>query len=260
VRIVGPDAASDLKKFGYVVCSYRGGDLELEQKGLLSEPGAQGFLVKCCTGGRERTLLAIDAPLGWPSPLGDSLVAHQAGDRLVAQPNNLFRRETDRWVRREIGKQSLDIGADKIARAAWRALDVLNELRTLAKQPIPLAWGPDFGERVAAIEVYPAATLKAHGLDSGGYKEASADGSAARKKLAKEKPFGKRAPWLVALSCDSVDVFDAGLCAIAGADFLDGLAPPPENMQLARKEGWIWVKAPKTPLGTPSKNQGKRRV
>lgn len=258
MRIIGLDAASHLKKFGYVVCRYQGGELELEEKGLLSEPGAQDFLARCCTGGRERTLLAIDAPLGWPSPLSDSLVTHQAGDRLVAEPNDLFRRATDRWVRSTIGKQSLDIGADKIARAAWRALDVLNELRTLSKQPIPLAWDPDFGERVAAIEVYPAATLKAHGLDSRGYKEASADGISARKALGKK--IGTRARWLVDPSRDSVDVFDAGLCAIAGADFLDGLAPPPENMQLARKEGWIWVKTPKTPPGNPSKDQGKRRV
>lgn len=258
MRIIGLDAASDSKKFGYVVCRYGREALALEQSGLLSERDAWNRLVKCCKGGRERTLLAIDAPLGWPSPLGDSLVTHQAGDRLTAPPNDLFRRETDRWVKREIGKQSLDIGADKIARAAWRALDVLNELRTLSRQPIPLAWDPDFGERVAAIEVYPAATLKAHGLDSGSYKEASADGEAARKKLG--KALGERAPWLAALSRDSIDVFDAGLCAIAGADFLDGLAPPPEDIQLARKEGWIWVKAPKMRPDTPSKHQGQRRA
>jgi hypothetical protein len=37
--------------------------------------------------------------------------------------------------------------------------------------PIPLAWTPANVSRVAAIEVYPAATLVAHRICSSGYKK-----------------------------------------------------------------------------------------
>jgi hypothetical protein len=40
------------------------------------------------------------------------------------------------------------------------------------------------------------------------------------------------------------DVLDALVCVLAGADFLAGRAMPPEDEQLAQKEGWIWVRRP----------------
>src|SRR5688500_17232343 len=49
--------------------------------------------------GSTRALLAFDAPLGWPRPMGESLVAHQAGAFLSVEADELFRRETDRFVR-----------------------------------------------------------------------------------------------------------------------------------------------------------------
>ena len=54
------------------------------------------------------------------------------------------------------------------------ALNGLARIRTGRSLPIPLAWtsGPTSG--VFAIEVYPAATLKAHGLPFQGYKESVA--------------------------------------------------------------------------------------
>jgi hypothetical protein len=40
----------------------------------------------------------------------------------------------------------------------------------------------------------------------------------------------------------SSDALDAAVCCLAGADFLKGLALEPENLEFAKKEGWIWVK------------------
>jgi predicted RNase H-like nuclease len=37
-------------------------------------------------------LLALDAPLGWPQPLGGMLANHQAGQRLQEEADQLFRR------------------------------------------------------------------------------------------------------------------------------------------------------------------------
>jgi hypothetical protein len=38
------------------------------------------------------------------------------------------------------------------------------------------------------------------------------------------------------------DVFDAAICLLAGADFLNGKCIHPDNLELAKKEGWIWVR------------------
>lgn len=241
MRIIGLDAAADLKNFGCVVCRYFGGALVLEDKRVLRNAAGETALAEQCGNEAERTLIAIDAPLGWPAGLGESLASHQAGSLLALGANDLFRRETDKWVKQVIDKQPLDVGADKIARAAWQALNVLNRLRTASHQPIPLAWQPDFVDRVAAIEVYPAATLQANGLKASGYKDQS-DGIDIRRKLS--AALAERAPWLAGLIHEKVDIFDAGLCAIAGADFLDGLACAPEDQTLAAKEGWIWVRPP----------------
>jgi hypothetical protein len=253
VRIIGLDAAADLANFGCVVCRHVGGVLELEDQSVLNDVGGEAALAWLCSDGSERTLIAIDAPLGWPAPLTDCLGRHQAGGPLTADANDLFRRETDKWVRRVTGKQSLDIGADKIARAAWQALNVLNRLRTASGQLIPLAWRPDFESRVAAIEVYPAATLVANGLNSTGYEDASR-GIEARRALS--EALAGRAPWLAELIHGKVDVFDAGLCAIAGADFMDGFACGPEDQTLAEREGWIWVRSPRPKPGPATGTNG----
>ncbi|MGQ0658699.1 MAG: hypothetical protein ACT4NU_11515 [Chromatiales bacterium] len=39
---------------------------------------------------------------------------------------------------------ALEVGADRIARAAYTALQALGLLRQMTNKPIPLAWSPDF--------------------------------------------------------------------------------------------------------------------
>ena len=48
----------------------------------------------------------------------------------------------------------------------------------------------------------------------------------------------------VAAATENADAFDAMLCVLAGQDFLSGRAMPPDNLELARQEGWIWVRRP----------------
>ncbi|MFW5796054.1 MAG: DUF429 domain-containing protein [Alkalispirochaeta sp.] len=72
--------------------------------------------------GETPILLCVDAPLGWPAPLADALPHHHAGSPLPGEANDLFRRITDREIRSRIGKTPLDVGADRIARAAHRTL------------------------------------------------------------------------------------------------------------------------------------------
>lgn len=236
--IVGLDAASDLRKFGVVVGHWHDDKLSLVGSGTLDQRETRDLLhghLRVAS----RALLAIDAPLGWPAALGRALASHQAGEAVVVPQNSLFRRATDTMVHARTGKLPLEVGADRIARAAWQALNVLDQLRVATAAEIPLAWTPAFGDRIAAIEVYPGAMLKATGGNPAGYKE-PAEGRAARAAIAQR--FTDRAPWFTGLIDARIDVFDAALCTLAGVDFLLGLATPPDDLQLARKEGWAWVR------------------
>ena len=187
----------------------------------------------------SRTLLALDAPLGWPEPLGDHLANHLAGDPLCESPNKLFRRATDDFIKDKIDKRPLDVGADRIARTAYAALALLSKLSKHIQYPVSLAWESTF-DSIAAIEVYPAATLIAHGQSAAGYK--GKDGQKARATILS---------WLTKLIDISVDhkkllvsndnALDSVMCVLAGCDFLLNRCYPPTNLALAKKEGWIWV-------------------
>jgi predicted RNase H-like nuclease len=192
--------------------------------------------------GSAPTLIALDAPLGWPSAFGQTLAVHQAGAPIQVEPDLMFRRLTDRVVRQEIGKQSLDVGADRIARTAHAALKLLQDLRQETGKPIPLAWKPALEAEVCAIEVYPAATLKVHQIAVPGYKDK--DGQAQRRLLLGQLGQLIRLPDDLDAMVKSDDALDAAICVLAGADFLRGPVIEPTDVATAEKEGWIWVRRP----------------
>ena len=179
----------------------------------------------------HKTLIAVDAPLGWPTAMGAFLSRHSAGQCLDADPNMMFRRMTDIRVRMATGKTPLDVGADRIARTAHSALRLLQLIRERTGLEIPLAWTPDFGG-CAAIEVYPAATLKVHGLRCQGYKTPG-DAEARREMLAGLGPL-MALPDDLRPSLERADALDACVCMLAAADFLTGSAMPPPEAGLAR--------------------------
>lgn len=189
-----------------------------------------------------RVLLALDAPLGWPAAFSE-LARHGAGEPVKAARHEAFNRVTDRFVKDRIGQQPLRVGADLIAMTAHWALEMLSDVRRLSGEPIPLAWQPSLGT-CAVIEVYPAATLRAHGLRCAGYKKDEDSHREARSELlralAREVDVSTVADCAIAQS----DVLDAIVCCLAGLDFLSGAALPPTDRELARKEGWIWVRDP----------------
>ena len=120
-----------------------------------------------------------------------------------------------------------------------------------AGAPIPLTWRPDALPRAdvsterpraspQAIEVYPAATLRAHGAAERGYTQ---PGSEARTRVATFVRGRLRVAAELPLEPLPADAFDAVLCVIAGIDAARGEATPPDDEALARREGWIWVRA-----------------
>ena len=260
VRLIGVDCAAQHKRFGVAL-----GELNDHGVRVLAASTGHADVLPilrewCEADPATPTVLAFDAPLGWPAPLGPALNDHAAGDPLPADSNALFRRATDDFVAATLGKRPLEVAADKIARVAVRALRVLADLRTTLGRPLPLLWEPgsppaltDEATGGGAIEVYPAATLSARGLPLAGYKAkgaakrplARAARTALLERLANEVRFEADRESLIA----SDDALDAAVCVLAAADFARGaVARPPTDLPEAtlRREGWIWFGPPPT--------------
>ena len=240
--LVGLDAATKFEKFGFA-CGYVRNDIvQIDRAGLLKGPECSDALAEIIIPALKTAtdaLIAIDAPLGWPGGMATALGPHMAGELIRTDPGMLFLRETDRDIKKRVGKTPLEVGADRIARTAHAALCVLHLLRQGVGKPIPLAWSRKF-EGVVAVEVYPAATLIGWGCDSTGYKKPT--DVAAREGIA-DKLSGAIAGLSAAVG-GPADVFDACLCLVAAKDFLDGRAMRPRDHDLAIKEGWIWARRP----------------
>jgi len=237
--LIGIDCAVQAKNIGLALASFDGEGAKIDQVILGGGRISIADIIAGWLSDAQEALIALDAPLGWPKALGTALYTHAAGDPIRVEPNRLFRRETDLFVKRKIGKQPLDVGADRIARTAQSALNLLDEIRELTGQAIPLAWKPGGLSGVSAIEVYPAATLITHDLQVRGYKRA--DGQQARRELVNKLRGHISLPADVSILENSDDALDAAVCVLAGADFLRGEVYEPRDLELAKKEGWIWV-------------------
>lgn len=238
--LIGLDAASSLSKFGYAIGRYDAGCLRIESAGLIesrAEANAIDAHIAPALREADKALIAIDAPLGWPATLAAELKIHRAGEAFSTEKDALFQRQTDLFTHKRLGKKPLEVGADRIARAAHRALDVLQHLRRASGKSIPLAWSAQFSG-VAAIEVYPAGTLIARDLPHSSYKkDEQADvRHAIANALSGDLPDLKR------YADGNADVFDACLCLIAAKDFVDGVSVPSEDLDASYVEGWIWVR------------------
>lgn len=248
LRIVGVDCAVKPENTGVAAAVLRGSRVEVTEVSRFRSPDDRAAQIQRLLKGWNRVLIAMDAPLGWPVELGRTLRDHRAGKPLRVDPDQLFRRETDRLVHRDVGKRPLDVGADRIARTAHAALKLLGEVGDLLGQEILLAWQPGFKGSVAVIEVYPAATLKAHGIEPRRYRETN---KAARQRAAAARHgLVERLRRELILRVDttvlveSPDALDAIICILAAADFLRGHCIAPEDEHRAKAEGWIWVRRP----------------
>jgi predicted nuclease with RNAse H fold len=187
------------------------------------------------------TKLGLDAPLGWPEPFLEFLVAQRDGMPLpptdLAGRRRLAYRETDRAVTALTGLRPLSVAADRIGHAAMRAVGLVVALGT-AGHPTDRD-GTGF-----VVESYPAAALNRWGLPHTGYK--GADNSMLRAALVTD--LARVAPRLqlgeyAELCRTSDDAFDAVICGlIARAAALGAVHQPgPEHARLAVTEGWIVV-------------------
>lgn len=165
--IIGIDCSTNPKKLGLCRAS-------ISANGLVEEEVMTGTTrpadLVCSWIKGSSSLIALDAPLSWPIDLRRSLASHAAGQSIPLEGNQLFRRTTDRFIKDKLDKQSLDVGADRIARTALWAVNFIAALSRKSREPIHLTWSPSFVGPIAAIEVYPAASLISRNLSLQGYK------------------------------------------------------------------------------------------
>ena len=228
VVLIGIDCATQPNKVGLALAQWDGAVARIQECRTGSAADPPAAIVSRWLQHTDTALLALDAPLGWPLALAQTLTGHQAGAGMGTSAHALFRRRTDDAIHQRFRKRPLEVGANFISRTAVVALDLLEELRVEHGHPIPLAWNPAELERVSAIEVYPAATRLAHGSEGRG---GSLEGLEQALDLT---ALGGHLP-------ASADAVDALVCVIAAADFLRGRAPGPEDLATAKQEGWIWT-------------------
>lgn len=240
VTIIGIDCATQAKNVGLALGTFDKGIARIDDVILGVGNVSLADIIADWVIGTQKVLLALDAPLGWPVSLGRELQEHEAGNPIKTEPNQLFRRSTDQFIKRMIGKQPLDVGADRIARTAHSALTLLDEIRKRTGEELPLAWESDIQKEISAIEVYPAATLIAHEIMAPGYKRRESINL--RKRLLEDLRKLIGLPPDLSLMENNDDALDAVICVLAGADFLRGEVYCPIDQDLAKKEGWIWVR------------------
>ncbi|MCU0447624.1 MAG: DUF429 domain-containing protein [Arcicella sp.] len=174
--IIGIDCASQPENTGVAIGKYVKDKIEIIKvfKGQKNKLIADSLLeeLENLSLQLDKAILAIDAPLGWPRAMGQSLASHTAGDSLKhnsQEKDRFFRRLTDIHLHKNIQKLPLEVGADRIARAAYAALQILDDL----KKEIQMLWKPksDDFSGLGVIEVYPAATLKQYNSINSAYKE-----------------------------------------------------------------------------------------
>jgi predicted RNase H-like nuclease len=238
--IVGVDCAIQEERIGLARATLEPqGKLHLERVTLGTAGESAAASVSQWIAQSSAYVLALDAPLGWPQPLGATLVTHVAGAALP-EAEALFRRDTDRLVQKTLGKNPPEVGADRIARTARAALGMLAAVRSLSSRKVPLAWQQ--AKQSGAIEVYPAATLISRGVAGSGYKAATPAGRRARAKILERLASELEIEPAPDVMIEDANLFDAMLCALAGADYARGLCVEPTNPELARKEGFIWFR------------------
>ena len=263
VFLIGVDCATQANKTGLARAEFDGENcrlLDVKMGSKCLDPAS-----KLCEWVKlskdSPTLIALDAPLGWPQGFGNKLAGHEVGQPVKETcREKFFDRETDRVVKCLSKQKPLSVGSDRIARTSFVALKILNEVRqeqkgkrldVLISRPrnLPNRKISSLKKCAQAIEVYPAATLKMYKYPHQRYKDKKKpDHWNTREEIIENlnrhfKPRIKQSHKKRML--DDPDALDAVVCILAALDFLKGKARGPESdleRASAEKEGWIWFR------------------
>ena len=241
-RLIGVHCASRESKLGLVRGDlHADGRLEITRATLGTAGESPAQTIASWLGKAKQHIVALDAPLGWPTELGRYLVAHRAGDPIAAPDDVLFHRHTAGFVQAATGRRPPAVAADAVAHTSRAALGLLVEVRALPRAPrLSMAWeqGVDSG----VVEVFPAGTLAVRKLPSTGYRANTQPARIRRGEILEGIKSELEMDIRRDLLTENPDIFDALMCVIAGADFVRGQCQIPPEPERARREGWIWVR------------------
>ena len=241
MRTLGIDLAADPKRTGGCEVDWAAGTVR-----LLPRPVTDDALVAAALAADR---IGIDAPLGWPDGFVAAIAAHHQGEDWPVMgtepPEDRVRlrfRRTDEALRAD-GPWPMSVSTDLIGVVALRAARLQQRLRDAGIEV------DRSGLTGRVAETYPAASLRAWGLPSRGYK--GRGGAAACSELAAEvgAACGPLAEAVAGAlhACDDHS-FDAFVCALLARAVALGrtIGPPPDQLDVARREGWIHIPAPRT--------------
>jgi Protein of unknown function (DUF429) len=202
VRTLGIDLSANPKLTAACLISWERGRGEVEELAIGGERKGglkDGDLLDLA---QRSDKVAIDSPFGWPAEfvLAVSEWAQPGGTWPTVEKAKLRYRATDRFVAART-RRPLSVSSERIASTAWRCARLLSALEDRTGEPMDRAGGG------RAVEVYPAASLVAWGLNANRYK--GKEHEAAREELLRK--FSE-------LLADVAPVSDATTSACAGSD------------------------------------------
>jgi predicted RNase H-like nuclease len=244
VLTLGVDLATEPRKTAACLISWPDDPGQRPQVDLLRTNVTDDDILALADGA---TVVAIDAPFGWPRAWAAAVGAHRPGAAFAAEgsPASLTRRATDAWVAQTLGIYPLSVAANLIGATAIRCARLVRRLGRHVDTGVRPQ--PPF-----ISEVYPAAALIRWGLSHRLYKGRQL--RASRELLVAELV---RAGLPVALSEgdrhsveSSDDALDALICALVARAIALGLTDDiPESLRTSgANEGWIRVPSPHASL------------
>lgn len=287
VRIIGIDCAADPKNIAVASAIQAGARLTVDNLFFGQSIGGTRTkrLKRLATDIAKQastetpTLLAFDAPLGWPVAMRQALAEGVAGSvaGVPDDASHMFRRITDRFVARETHKVPQSVGASLVARLTHTALRLIHMIEeecrehNISMATAPMSRHDSFRQDVHLIEVYPALVgplfldAQSHGFKNWSgvsdklkkFREENWDIVAQRLE---ERLQTDCASWTDEVVNDTKRLHDHGLdailCAWTAWRFLQGKCVSPAlagaeitDEHLAR-EGWIWFDRQTPALGS----------
>lgn len=271
-RVIGIDCAADPKNIAVASATKAGTRLTIDRVFLgRSTGGTRPDRLRCLAtkvsgliSTEMPTLLALDAPLGWPVAMRSVLAGGVAGPvpGIPKDAGDFFRRRTDRIVADITGKTPQSVGASWVASLTHTALRLID---LIAKEcgehtsmgGTALALDNSFSENVHFIEVYPALAGPLLLSSRSNWKEVGEKLKKTKEgewDLAEQK-LRKHLRIDFALDGDAEATnerfrdhgLDAILCAWLGFRFLRGQCVSPQSSSETKispeelaQEGWIW--------------------
>ncbi|MGE4428610.1 MAG: DUF429 domain-containing protein [Solirubrobacteraceae bacterium] len=215
--------------------------------------------------------IGVDAPFGWPQAFVAAIQDPDAWPvEIDHDRSRLERRDTDRWVREQTGKQPLSVSTDRIAYPAMRLAGLLSAYRLATRTEVDRT-----GRTGMFCEVYPDPAIRRFGLWSADAppRESYKGPRGRDRRSSVVDLLTTKAPWLeideshVGACRDHDDCLDAVLCALVARAAAVGLtqAIPDRYVASAAVEGWIHLPVadalpglrPQDPTVTPRRRDSR---